>query len=189
MKDLEYLLKICILGQPTKMKCDLINTFVSSKLKYYTLWSGFDIVTRKIKVEKYHIKLILVVTNSEGEFTPENRSSWYRGASACIIMFDKSNSESFNVAEERFNEFRKSIPNPKIPIALVGVIGKPQEVVSTEAPFIRLEESEEITTEQGQTLEDKLGIGYVETTIYDVKTIKNVFCNLVQKIVDSKKDE
>ncbi|MFX0209837.1 MAG: hypothetical protein ACFFDT_27895 [Candidatus Hodarchaeota archaeon] len=187
MTENEYLLKMNILGGSLDLRYKIVDAFRGTKRveDITTRTLGVDILTKKVEIGDSVIKLIIVITAGE-EFFGKLRPSYYRGSSACVFLFDKSSLEDFNAIEWFYNEYRKHIPDPSIPITLVGVIGKPQEVVSTEAPFIRLEESEEIKTEQGQTLADKLGIEYVETTVHDVKTIKSIFYNLMQKVLDQK---
>ncbi|MFX0170800.1 MAG: hypothetical protein ACFE9L_02665 [Candidatus Hodarchaeota archaeon] len=169
MTESEYLLKICVLSKSFDLQKKMVNVFQAlAKFDDLTVAStGVDVRTKHIKIGEENIKLIIVITQSS-EFFGKLRPSYYRGASASVILFDKSDLESFNVAEDRLKEIRKY--NPEFFITLVGVIG----------------ESEEITTEQGQALAEKLGIEYVETAINDRKTVESIFYNLTQKHLDSR---
>ncbi|MFX0172301.1 MAG: hypothetical protein ACFE9L_10300 [Candidatus Hodarchaeota archaeon] len=178
MSENEYLLKICIIGSNNDLNYEL-NALMADHIddKQNLLTLGVAIGTRKVEIENNAIKLILV-NNVRQEFFGKLRPSYYRGVSGCVILFEKSNLESFNAVDWFYNEFRKFIPDPSISFAFVGITG----------------ESEKITTEQGFRLTMKLGLKsglqrfqYVETTIHDRETIESIFYNLIRKVLGSRK--
>jgi small GTP-binding protein len=114
----EYLLKISVLGSPDELKTEFIRSFAEGKFDTdYTLVQGVDITTKKIQIDNSNIKLIIVDTAGK-EFFGKLRPSYYRGASACIICFEKTN-ESLKAANEFYHDFHEHIPDPKVPITFV----------------------------------------------------------------------
>ncbi|MFX0207544.1 MAG: leucine-rich repeat domain-containing protein [Candidatus Hodarchaeota archaeon] len=163
----EYLLKICIIGS-TKHKSGLVRQFAQGKFETnYLPILGVDITTKKIQINDNHLKLILVDTAGQ-EFFGKLRPSYYRGASACSIFFDKSDSKSFESVPDLLAEFRKHIPDMSIPLALVGIITN----------------SEHITSEDGQNLARKHKMHYYETKPSLPKQISRIFHDLSRQVLN-----
>ena len=165
----EYLLKICLVGHPSELKTKLIRSFVEGKWtqnRFPTPTLGVDITTKQIKVDDSNVKLILVDTAGQ-EFFGKLRPSYYRGASAAIITFNKGDRETFNAIRGWYKEFRRHIPSSSVPIALVGIIT----------------ESEEVTTDEGQNLAKEHRSSYYETDVTDIETITTVVKELTLKVI------
>ena len=117
----EFLFKIVLIGSGKVDKTSLIRRYADIKFdKSYLPTHGVDITTKKIIIENYNVKLILVDTAGQ-EFFGKLRPSYYRGASACIIFFDKQDRDSFNDIPKWYEEFRQYTHSPQVPIAVVGV--------------------------------------------------------------------
>jgi len=116
----EYLLKICAIGSGSVGKTSLIRRFAEGKFTTnYLPTLGVDITTKKINIDNNKVKLILVDTAGQ-EFFGKLRPSYYRGASACLIMFALNEKTSYDAIPTWLAEFRKHIPDANIPIALAG---------------------------------------------------------------------
>ena len=114
----EELLKICCVGRVSDLKTKFIQRFVENKFESnYLPTLGVDITTKRIELEGKRVKLILVEAAGEEEFR-ENSPSFYRGASALIIFFDKGDRQSFTDIREWKEEFEIQILSP-IPMAIV----------------------------------------------------------------------
>lgn len=150
----EYLLKICIIGA-SKYKTQLVRVYAEGKFTTnYMPTLGVDITTKKIQIGNNRVKLILVDTAGQ-EFFGKLRPSYYRGASACLIIFALNEKKTF--ALSWLAEFRKHIPDASIPIALIGI----------EEP-----RTEEIRTEEIRTKEPRITeIGYVRKFIRQIQRI------------------
>ncbi|MFX1286603.1 MAG: GTP-binding protein [Promethearchaeota archaeon] len=165
----EYFIKICIMGSARELKTKMVNTFVGGKFTTSHLPTlGVDITTKQIKVNDFNVHLVLVDTIGQ-EFFGKLRSSYFRGASAAIITFEKVNRNSFHNVKDWFNELKKHLPQATFPIALVGFIS----------------DSEEITSFEGQGLAEELNVPYYETTPTDKATIEGIFHNLARKVVQN----
>ncbi len=139
-------MKICVLGNPQKVKTTIIHQFADGKFTTNRLPTlGVDITTKKIQIGNNNIKLIIVDTAGQ-EFFGKLRPSYYRGASAVIIMFDKGYAKSLEVIQEWLAEFRYHIPDPTTPVTIVGI----------------KTETEKISTKDGSFLATKLNAKYFE---------------------------
>ena len=126
----EYLFKICLIGSSFDLRDKLIRsiprTVHDPNRKTMTL--GVDISTFK----NTQVKLILDYTMGTPFFINKLRPNYYRGSSACIIVFDKSDRSAFDAVPVWLEEFRKHIPSPDIPVALLGINTKEEDVSSDE---------------------------------------------------------
>lgn len=127
-------MKICVVGVvPQELKTAFIRKFAEGKFTTnYLPTLGVDITTKKIQVDNNKIKLILVDTTGQ-EFFGKLRPSYYRGASAIIILFDKGDKSSFYAVKSWCDEFRKHIPDQSVPISLVGFNTNVEEITTKKA--------------------------------------------------------
>ena len=160
----EYSLKICVIGTYDGIRTDFIHTFLGVNFQPSVL--GVDIHTIRIVVDDQPIKLIIVSPNT-AQFYRRNRPSYVRGASACIIFFDKDNRQSFEDVPKWYKEFKKTIPKP-IPIALVGFIV----------------DEEEITYDEGSAQAYELDLTYFECNPTDKEEATKIFEFLAAKAID-----
>ncbi len=131
----EYLLKICAIGSGSVEKTPLIRRFAENKFDTnYLPTLGVDITTKKITLNGIGVKLIIVDTAGQ-EFFGKLRPSYYRGASACIIFFDRNNRKSFLEIPNHIIEFQKYIL-PEVPLALVGITSSSPVVSHEEALMV-----------------------------------------------------
>ena len=162
----EYLLKICILGSGWDLREKLIMSYTGLISDPYSETLGIDVLTKKITVKDTQTKLIIVNTASQ-EFFNKLRPNYLRGASACVIIFDKSDRLSFEKVTFWLEEFRKHIPQPDIPIALLGI--------NTE--------SEDVSKDEGRALADLLDLHYFETSSPTFENIDEIFVYLCKKVI------
>jgi small GTP-binding protein len=170
----EYLLKICAIGSGSVGKTSLIRRYAEGKFETnYLPTLGVDITTKKIQVDNNHVKLILVDTAGQ-EFFGKLRPSYYRGASACLIMFALNEKKTFNAVPDWLAEFRRHIPDTTIPIALAG--NKKD-----------LEEEREVSADEGRSMAETHYMMYYETSakVGGVE-IEDIFLGLTKKALSSK---
>ena len=163
----DYLLKICLIGYPSEVKTDWVRRFAEGKFTTnYLPIQGVDITTKQIQVDGNTIKLILVDTAGQ-KFFGKLRPSYYRGASAAIITFDKGDRDTFKAVKKWYREFKKHIPAVSVPIALVGFLAEPEVV----------------TSEMGENLADELGLSYNEVSSYQADQLHQIIENLTRKVL------
>ena len=170
----EYLLKICAIGSGSVGKTSLLRRFAEGKFTTnYLPTLGVDITTKKIQVDNNNVKLILVDTAGQ-EFFGKLRPSYYRGASACLIMFALNEKSSYDSIPTWLAEFRKHIPDPKIPIALAG--NKKD-----------LEDQRIVSSEEARTLAEEYNMKYHETSAkLGGEEIEKIFRGLTRSALEVK---
>ncbi|MFX0173197.1 MAG: hypothetical protein ACFE9L_14975 [Candidatus Hodarchaeota archaeon] len=166
----EPLLKICIIGSETNLNHKFGNLTADSKWSTnYLPTLGHDMPTKRVIIEKTLVKLIIMILAGQ-EFFGKLRTSYYRGTSGCLILFDKGSEKSFTSVPDWYDEFKTNVKDPSIPVALVGI--KSYKNV--------------ITSEKGQEVADQLKIGYYETKITDRRQISQIIHEMTEKMVNSK---
>ncbi len=162
----EWLLKVCIVGSNTDLNHRFGNLTADSRYsKNYLPTSGFDIPIKRLKVDNEIVKLIIVILAGE-EFFRISRKGKYRGASGCLILFDKGEKDTFIAIPDWYKEFT-DICGSSVPIAMV--------CIETD--------KEEITIEEGQRLAEQLNIGYYETTIKDKQKVSQILDDFTTKML------
>ncbi|MCK4847487.1 MAG: GTP-binding protein [Candidatus Heimdallarchaeota archaeon] len=167
----DYLLKICAIGSGNVGKTSLIRRYAEDKFDgNYLPTLGVDITTKKISVKDTPVKLILVDTAGQ-EFFGKLRPNYYRGASACLILFALNDRKTFDSVPTWLAEFRKHIPSPKVPIALAG--NKKD-----------LENDRVVTEIEAHKLAESLNMEYYETSaLAGGFVIIEIFQDLAQKVI------
>ncbi len=170
----EYLLKICAIGSGSVGKTSLIRRYAEGKFETnYLPTLGVDITTKKIQVDNNKVKLILVDTAGQ-EFFGKLRPSYYRGASACLIMFALNEKKTFNAVPDWLAEFRRHIPDSTIPIALAG--NKKD-----------LEDEREVSADEGKSMAESHDMIYYETSAkVGGAEIEDIFLGLTKQALSSK---
>lgn len=178
----EFILKISVIGSNTNLNYEFGNLTADNRLEInYLPTLGHDLPTKSIKIENRRIKLIIQILAGEDFFFELRTKSYYRGSTGCLILFDKGNLESFDAVERFYREFHKALDKSRefylrhfgldvesLPITLVGIKG----------------ESEKVTTEQGQTLAEKLNMAYYETLIIDKQQISTILKDLTKRYLN-----
>jgi GTPase SAR1 family protein len=180
MSQDEWVLKICIIGSNSDLSYRFnapTADFVDSKENFSVL--GVALNVKRLEVDNQRIRLIMMVCAGHEPFR-KLRGAYFEGSGRCLILFDKAERETFERVIDFYTEYRRINKNP---VVIVGIRGELQEEITTEAPFLRLSESEEVKTEEGRALADKLGIKYVETTIHDAERIEEIILSVVKSWV------
>ncbi|MFX0014274.1 MAG: Rab family GTPase [Promethearchaeota archaeon] len=172
----EYLLKICAIGSGSVGKTSLIRRFAEGKFTTnYLPTLGVDITTKQVHVDGNNVKLILVDTAGQ-EFFGKLRPSYYRGASACLIMFALDEKSSFDAIPDWLAEFRKHIPEPAVPIALAG---NKKDLV----------DKRQISTDEAHSLAKDYDMTYYETSAkLGGAEIEEIFVGLTRRVLQQKQE-
>jgi Ras-related protein Rab-7A len=97
--------KIIIIGDSCVGKTSLLRRYVNDTfLESYKATIGVDFLTKSLKINKKIVSLQLWDTAGNERFHTLS-NAFYRGADACIIVFDLTNIISFNNLERWMDEF------------------------------------------------------------------------------------
>ncbi|WP_455142909.1 hypothetical protein [Candidatus Hodarchaeum mangrovi] len=169
----EYLFKISLMGNPLKQIITAIgqltgNTssdWVKSVVGGIINTTGVDVMTHRIWVDSQMVKLVLSLIHP-ADFFEKLRPTFYRGASAGIIFFDKGDRASFEAVNYWYAEFKSIITNPSIPMVLIGF----------QTDF------EDVTDTEGQIASSKLGLKYITITPKTKEGIAHICTQLVREV-------
>lgn len=94
----------------------------------------------QFETEKLIVRIVLFPCSAEPKFK-NRRNSWFQIGSGCLILFDKSDRESFDAISDWLNQFRSATPSYiRDPPPVVGILG-----VETDAKeFVSSAEAEEL---------------------------------------------
>ncbi|EPY35726.1 hypothetical protein STCU_00948 [Strigomonas culicis] len=105
MSNKRQLLKIIILGDSGVGKTSLMHQFVNHKFdSRYKATIGADFLTKDIEVNGQLVSLQIWDTAGQERFQSLG-SAFYRGADACILVFDVTQQESFAHVNSWLEEF------------------------------------------------------------------------------------
>jgi Ras-related protein Rab-7A len=101
----KQLLKIIILGDSGVGKTSLMHQYVSKKFdNRYKATIGADFLTKDVEIDGQAITLQIWDTAGQERFQSLG-SAFYRGADACILVFDVTQQESFQHLTSWMEEF------------------------------------------------------------------------------------
>ncbi|MFX1548371.1 MAG: hypothetical protein ACFFCU_19340 [Promethearchaeota archaeon] len=171
MGEQEVLLKISIMGVPNELRNKLARSYAEGKFDTnYLPTLGVDLLTHHTEVDGQPVLQILANLAGQ-EFFVKDRPKYIRGSSGVIIIFDKSDHESFKAARGFYNEFKRFIPDPEVPIVFIGIETG----------------SEVITTKEGQTLARVLNGTYYEMKPIEKRIFASAILEITRIILESKK--
>ena len=88
-------LKIIVIGDSGVGKTCLLNRFVKEQFsQLYKATIGADFLSKEVVIDEKHVSLQLWDTAGQERFQSLGMA-FYRGADACILVFDITNQKSF----------------------------------------------------------------------------------------------
>ncbi|MBN2154613.1 MAG: GTP-binding protein [Candidatus Lokiarchaeota archaeon] len=166
---MNYKLKVLLCGSPYGEKTKLVNRFVQSKFNHnYKTNVGVDIFTKNVELKNNKSCTLSIWDIGSSSRFRFMRSTFYRGASCAILVFDLTKDTTWDEVKEWCNEITKYVG--KIPIAYVGN---------------HMERIEGIYSEKRnkfRNLVESSGNMYFETSAMGEK-IEDIFSTLVERTV------
>ncbi|CCJ28537.1 unnamed protein product [Pneumocystis jirovecii] len=101
----KVLLKVIILGDSGAGKTSLLNQYVNKKFSnQYKATIGADFLTKEVTVDDRVVTMQLWDTAGQERFQSLG-VAFYRGADCCVLVFDVTNSKSFETLDSWRDEF------------------------------------------------------------------------------------
>jgi Ras-related protein Rab-7A len=117
------ILKVVILGDSSVGKTSLMNQYVSKKFSsQYKVTIGADFLTKEVTVDERLVTLQVWDTAGQERYQSLG-VAFYRGADACILVFDLTNMKSFQGLDRWRDDFliQTSPDDPEnFPFVLIG---------------------------------------------------------------------
>jgi len=178
--DFETLLKICIIGDSSVGKTNVLFKFIEGQFSpLHVATIGFDYKSKIITLptSKKKVKLQIWDTAGQEKYMSMNKSLFQR-VQGIILMYDITNRETFERLQIWLNLI-KQMTN-EIPIILVG-------------NKLDLEDSEEhgriVEYNEGDDFANENEIDFFEVSAVSGANIDNIFISIAEKVLNSLQSE
>ncbi|MHA1378911.1 MAG: GTP-binding protein [Candidatus Helarchaeota archaeon] len=170
-EDYDYLLKVIAVGDGAVGKTALTIRYTQGTFKDdYKMTIGVDFSLKMVETDGIRSKLQVWDTGGQEQFAYV-RPLYYKGSLGGIVVFDKTNRQSFLNVPRWFKEVYDNCSNT-IPLILVGN--------KIDLPDIQ------VTTEEAEELAKEFNTVYFEASAKSGKSVKDIFETLTRMIIDPK---
>ena len=163
--------KIIFAGECSAGKTSIVMQYAYNKFEINYLGTvGIDFVSHFLNVDGTFLRLQIWDTAGQERFkclVP----SYMRGANACILVYDVSNKKSFTEIPRWFEMTEREAPD---------------SLVCLVANKVDLEESRQVSMQEGQNLAEKLNIMYMEVSAKSGFQIGKLFSSLGRRLLEDK---
>jgi small GTP-binding protein len=166
-----YKLKILLCGPAAVGKTSLIHRFIKSKFERdYKLTVGVDILTKDVEYSAGKVATLSIWDIGGQERFSFIRTTFYKGASGVLLVFDLSRSATWDAVKNWRAEVLQFAGN--IPFVL---IGNKKDLVSEVGEVIDSEECREYSQQENSI--------YIETSAKDGTNVDESFTELTRLII------
>jgi small GTP-binding protein len=165
-KPYTHIAKAVVVGDATVGKTSLLVRYVKGIFDpKYLLTIGVDFYIQDVVLNDHLVRLQIWDTGGQEEFGPIRRL-YYRGAKGVLLVYDKSNPQSFQRLDYWLREIKQGCGN--VPIILIGNKADLEPI---------------ITTEEGQQYAKEKSLTFIETSAKTNLNTKAPFSTLAQLII------
>lgn len=168
-QDFDYLFKVVIVGDSGVGKSNILLRFTENNFSFsFHPTIGVDFKIKTFKLENFTIKLQLWDTAGQERFK-NVANTYYKGAHAVLLVYDITNSTSFQNIEKWVEE----VDQYSDCILVKMLIGNK----------VDLQENRKVTVSEAKKLAEKLKINFLETSAKDTINIEEAFQSLVRESI------
>mmetsp|Transcript_97292 Transcript_97292/g.280049 ORF Transcript_97292/g.280049 Transcript_97292/m.280049 type:complete len:203 (-) Transcript_97292:1-609(-) len=166
--EYDYLFKLLIIGDSGVGKSCLLLRFTDDTYTdSYTSTIGVDFKIRTTELDGKTIKLQIWDTAGQERFRTIT-SSYYRGAHGIIVVYDVSDSASFQNVQQWIREIDRNAGETCQKL----LIGNKADLSSKRV----------VSTKEGKEFADSLGIEFLETSAKTSQNVEQAFLSMANKI-------
>ncbi|KAL6769909.1 FAP353 [Auxenochlorella protothecoides x Auxenochlorella symbiontica] len=166
--EYDYLFKLLLIGDSGVGKSCLLLRFADDTYtESYISTIGVDFKIRTVELDSKVIKLQIWDTAGQERFRTIT-SSYYRGAHGIIVVFDVTDSESFDNVKQWLNEIDR-YANENVNKLLVG---NKVDLVGKRA----------VDYETAKAFADEIGVPYIETSAKAATNVEQAFMTMAGEI-------
>ncbi|MFX1572396.1 MAG: GTP-binding protein [Promethearchaeota archaeon] len=168
----EYSNKLILTGNFKVGKTSLVRRFVENRFEEdYISTLGVQISQKTVNLSE-NVKINFIIWDIGGQqHLNLNRTNFYNGANAAMIVVDRTRPDPLKSIEKWFNEIKKSILY-NIPIVIVG----------NKSDLI---EEIVITEEEIKKIAKKLGFHYIFTSALTGENVNDAFLYIAYRVVET----
>ena len=173
--EYEYLLKYLIIGNSGVGKsCLLLRYADDVYTDKHIITIGVDFKIKSLGVDGKNVKTNIWDTAGQERFK-NITVSYYKGAAGVMLVYDITDSESFNKINEWLIEVEKNAPNNVYKI----LVGNKSDKV----------EERQVSYDQGKEFADSYGMKFIETSAKNATNVEDAFVTMTKEIVNIKKQQ
>ncbi|UYP47742.1 hypothetical protein NEF87_004027 [Candidatus Lokiarchaeum ossiferum] len=167
----EYIFKVVVLGDGAVGKTSLVLQFTERKFnENYIMSIGANFAIKMINKPEENLAIRLQIWDLAGQKHFQFvRPSFYRGAFACIFVFDLTRRESYEHVKNWVEESEQYAP------------GVPRILLGNKVDLI---EERVVSKTEGEALAQELRASYYETSAKEAKNVDICFDDLNNQLMD-----
>ena len=169
-KEYDYMLKVIIIGESGTGKSCLLNYLIENRFKKNTNHTvGVEFGSKRLLIGEKQIKLQIWDTAGQERFRSVTKS-YYRGAAAALLVFDITNTESF----EKLSSWVEDARTFSRPDICMMVVGNKSD----------LKDSREVDFMEASRFCQDLRVQYLETSASSGQSVEEAFTKLAKSVID-----
>eukprot|EP00475_Leptophrys_vorax_P028276 TRINITY_DN4085_c0_g1_i3.p2 TRINITY_DN4085_c0_g1~~TRINITY_DN4085_c0_g1_i3.p2 ORF type:complete len:237 (-),score=82.33 TRINITY_DN4085_c0_g1_i3:416-1126(-) len=175
----KILLKVIILGDSGSGKTELMNRYVRDKFsKQYKATIAADFLTKDIEVDGRMVTMQIWDTAGQERFQSLG-VAFYRGADACVLVYNVADAKSFDNLESWMDEFlTQASPRNQDTFPFVVVGNKPDLEADRQVPFSKAQ----------SWCAKKNKIPCFETSIKTAENIEQAFLTVARSALEQEQE-
>ena len=172
------ILKVTVLGDGTVGKTSLRKTYLGEGFKEgYSMTIGADFAVKYVNINDQEVIAQIWDLAGQQRFSTV-RETYYRGTSACLLVFDITQRSSFENIPSWIGELLENNSNRLVPISL---IGNKSDLRDSAKDPIMPQQAEEYAEALSQW--SGFTVPYVETSAKNGQNVDTAFTELLQNAV------
>ncbi|MHA1784121.1 MAG: Rab family GTPase, partial [Candidatus Helarchaeota archaeon] len=164
----EYKFKVICIGDPAVGKTTTVLRYVDRAFrKLYIPTIGVQVSTKKVDLKELRTMVELVIWDIAGqEKFNVMRKMFYKGADGVFILYDITNEETFQSLKKWTNDYLDFYKKESTKLPLIGIVLGNK---------LDLEESREVSTEEGRLFAEQNGMKFFEISALTGENIDEAF--------------
>ena len=168
----EFLYKILLLGDSSVGKtCFLMRYSDNTFQEIHMSTIGLDYKLKNVQLDEGKIVKIQIWDTAGQDRFRSITKNYYKGAHGIIVMYDITNTKSFENVKNWIEQIREEVTN-KVIIFLVG--NKTDDI-----------ENRKVKSEEGQKMAVDCGLSFFECSAKSGENVDHIFHELVKKVVET----
>jgi Ras-related protein Rab-2A len=167
----DYLIKLIIVGNVSVGKSSIASRFQNDIFNQnYEITIGVEFYTKIIKVDNKKVKIQIWDTAGQETFRALIKS-YYRGAAACLLVFDICDKKSF----EDIKYWMKDVKDNSNQFIIFTLIGNKSDKI----------QDRQVSIPEALEFAEFHQLEYIETSAFNSRNIYNAFYITADKILDN----